>query len=500
MLAASSSCGCCEGVEKLTPMMLANRPGLSALSYRAGTYAKFFETMVARLSNYEIPTGEFDPNGDPILLRPLTGLTTREQSDPAIALLDAWALVADVLTFYDERIANEGYLRTATERRSVLELARLIGYAPRPGVSATAWFAYTIDEDRSVTPPKGMEVTIPAGSRAQSVPEPGELPQPFETAEPLRARTAWNTLKPRMSRPQTAQSRDTPLHQRQRRTPLPPVDLFSDFVKKAPSAPASVVGDSALSRRFTPSADVFPRLLTAFKSPAGKGAHAALANASVVCGRDQVYALRGSSQLMVVTRPPSPFSRILIIQGNVTGSINRLARNTWGGFALRGWLPVIALDAEYERIRPESLLVIERRRHVRADVSSIKQPYECDTDPRQNHGSHRAEYGCLHPGCARGFIEGHAPYNFAGMVRQISRRGISCCRPPHGCCAGRVYFQSELLPARGRTRRRSDLHGRRLTGWSLRWAGGGTLGDSIRRRADVFDINCKQVRRFRSPS
>jgi hypothetical protein len=198
-----SVCGCCEGVEKLTPMNLANRPGLRALSYRAGTYATFFETMVARLSNLTISTGEFDASGDPVILRPLLELTTREESDPAIALLDAWAVVGDVLTFYDERIANEGYLQTATERRSVLELARLIGYAPRPGVSATAYLAYTIEEDRSVTPPKGMEVVIPAGSRAQSVPEPKELPQPFETAEALRARTAWNKLQPRRSEPLT---------------------------------------------------------------------------------------------------------------------------------------------------------------------------------------------------------------------------------------------------------------------------------------------------------
>lgn len=202
----SAACGCCEGVEKLTPMTLENRPGLRALSYRAGTYATFFETMEARLSNLTISTGEFDANGDPVILRPLVELTTREESDPAIALLDAWAVVGDVLTFYDERIANEGYLQTATERRSVLELARLIGYAPRPGVSATAYLAYTIEEDRSVTPPKGMEAVIPAGSRAQSVPEPNELPQPFETAEALRARTAWNKLQPRRTEPLTPES------------------------------------------------------------------------------------------------------------------------------------------------------------------------------------------------------------------------------------------------------------------------------------------------------
>ena len=44
-------------------------------------------------------------------------LRTRDDDDFTIALLDAWATVADVLTFYQERIANESYLRTATERR-----------------------------------------------------------------------------------------------------------------------------------------------------------------------------------------------------------------------------------------------------------------------------------------------------------------------------------------------------------------------------------------------
>jgi len=44
----------------------------------------------------------------------------RDDSDPSIALLDAWAVVADVLTFYQERISNEGYLRTAQERTSLI--------------------------------------------------------------------------------------------------------------------------------------------------------------------------------------------------------------------------------------------------------------------------------------------------------------------------------------------------------------------------------------------
>ena len=172
-------CGCCEGTEVLTPRSVANRPGLEALSYRTGTHAAFLETMKARLSSKEYPS--------------LRALTTRQEDDPAIAMLDAGATMLDVLTFYQERIANEGYLRTATERRSVLELARLVGYKLRPGVAASVYLAFTIEN--------GYPTEIPAGTRAQSIPAPGELPQAFETSEPLQARAEWNILLPRMTRP-----------------------------------------------------------------------------------------------------------------------------------------------------------------------------------------------------------------------------------------------------------------------------------------------------------
>ncbi|EIL97787.1 putative baseplate assembly protein [Rhodanobacter thiooxydans] len=172
------ACGC--GAIAGTPLPLYNRPGLDSLSYRVGTYADFHATMQADLSDAALPA--------------LAGLRTREADDPAMALIDAWAVGADVLSFYTERIANEGYLRAATERRSVLELARLVDYRLRPGVAASVYLAYTVEKD---SPP----VTIPAGARAQSVPAPGEQMQGFETAEPLDARFEWNALKPRLTRP-----------------------------------------------------------------------------------------------------------------------------------------------------------------------------------------------------------------------------------------------------------------------------------------------------------
>lgn len=171
-------CGCWQGGRPLTPAPIDNRPGLDAVRYRVGTYSQFLATMRARLSSRDHPA--------------LGGLRTRDSADLSLALLDGWATVADVLTFYTERIANEGYLATATEGGSVLQLARQVGYAPRPGVSASVYLAYTVTA--------GHEVTIPAGSRVQSVPGPGELPATFETAEALLARGGHSTLPLRRSR------------------------------------------------------------------------------------------------------------------------------------------------------------------------------------------------------------------------------------------------------------------------------------------------------------
>lgn len=191
----ATTCFCCDGTTALTPAPVWNRPGLDAVRDRVGTHAAFLATMKARLATMQVDVT--NPDGEThTTLQPLTPLTTRDPSDPAIALLDGWATVADVLTFYQERITNESYLRTATERGSLVALARTVGYAPRPGVAASTFLWYTIDNGQ-IEP-----VVIPAGTRAQSIPGPDEMPQSFETAEPIEARAEWNALAVRQSRPQ----------------------------------------------------------------------------------------------------------------------------------------------------------------------------------------------------------------------------------------------------------------------------------------------------------
>ena len=57
-----------------------------------------------------------------------TTLNTTATRDWSVALIYSWATVIQVLTFYLERIVNEGYIRTSKEARSIFELARTVAY------------------------------------------------------------------------------------------------------------------------------------------------------------------------------------------------------------------------------------------------------------------------------------------------------------------------------------------------------------------------------------
>ena len=80
----ASNCDCYEGISAQTPQEITNPPGLPAISYRVGNYTQFKQSMEANIANY--------PG--------LSDLKTRQGNDFTLALFDAWAMVSDVLTFY----------------------------------------------------------------------------------------------------------------------------------------------------------------------------------------------------------------------------------------------------------------------------------------------------------------------------------------------------------------------------------------------------------------
>ena len=178
----SCTCGCCSGISVQTPAGENNPPGLPAISYRTGTWATFKQSMLARLSSTDYPA--------------LPSLKTRDDDDFSIALLDASSVVLDILTFYQERLANESYLRTATQLQSLTELSRLIGYQPVPGIAAATWLAFTMKAATGLPPdPTTTAITIPAGTQVQSVPAQNQKPQIFETSADILAKADWNALQ-----------------------------------------------------------------------------------------------------------------------------------------------------------------------------------------------------------------------------------------------------------------------------------------------------------------
>ena len=123
-------------------------------------------------------------------------LRSRVHDEPTVALLDAWATVGDVLGFYLDRIADEGYISTAVEPGSLLALAGMVGHRPALGVAAQVHLAYTMNAD-----PENRAVRLPPGLLAQSVPAAGERPQTFETTDELTARPSWSVLSPKQTEP-----------------------------------------------------------------------------------------------------------------------------------------------------------------------------------------------------------------------------------------------------------------------------------------------------------
>ena len=124
--------------------------------------------------------------------RPLNALGTRDDDDPAIALIDAFAGSMHILAWNVARLADDATIRRTEDRDALVDLTRLLGYEPRPALAATTTLSFTL-LDLEGTP---KAAKIPKGTKVASVPGQDEKPQTFETDAELDARAEWNLLKP----------------------------------------------------------------------------------------------------------------------------------------------------------------------------------------------------------------------------------------------------------------------------------------------------------------
>ncbi len=116
----------------------------------------------------------------------------RSEADFGMMVAEVLSAVGDELSYLQDRIAAEATLPTATQRRSLVSLARLVDYEPQPATSASTIVQCDVKS-------KGV---VPAGARISAL-SPDGTKVPFEIgtglgdATPYQVSDVWNfAIKP----------------------------------------------------------------------------------------------------------------------------------------------------------------------------------------------------------------------------------------------------------------------------------------------------------------
>jgi hypothetical protein len=75
----------------------------------------------------------------------------RNEADLGMMLLELFAYTADNLSYMQDRVANEAFLMTATQRRSVAGHLQLIGYQMDEGAAAHTWLQFQVHAAHTMT-------------------------------------------------------------------------------------------------------------------------------------------------------------------------------------------------------------------------------------------------------------------------------------------------------------------------------------------------------------
>lgn len=148
----TSACDC-DTHDALVPL---NPPGLPRISARRGDWRTIRRALLAGRASETA----------------LAGWQPSDTQDLGVMIAEWWATIGEILEFYNDEIANEGFLATARQDVSVTRLIGLLGYRPRPALAATATLGGILAGQQAITLPMGFAV--------ESIPAPGQQPQTFE--------------------------------------------------------------------------------------------------------------------------------------------------------------------------------------------------------------------------------------------------------------------------------------------------------------------------------
>jgi hypothetical protein len=159
----------CKQEDTCTPEVL-DEP---EINYLAKDYASFRQLILDRLA----------------LIMP--DWQERHLPDIGITLVEILAYVGDYLSYYQDAVATEAYLKTARQRISIRRHVRLVDYAMHEGCNSRAWLFVETDTDLSLDPQDiyfitgyndalGVGITMLSDDDVQRLPS-----SDFEIFEPL---------------------------------------------------------------------------------------------------------------------------------------------------------------------------------------------------------------------------------------------------------------------------------------------------------------------------
>jgi hypothetical protein len=163
-------------------------PAALEINYLARDYASFRQLMLDRLA----------------VLTP--GWTERNAADLGIALIESLAYVGDYLSYEQDAVATEAYLRTARRRVSVKRHARLIDYFVHEGANARVWIQIALNDSAPAS--VVVDLVDAQGHKMEFLTRIPDLPAVLEIDS--ADEQAAHAKEPEIFEPVISESRDAP--------------------------------------------------------------------------------------------------------------------------------------------------------------------------------------------------------------------------------------------------------------------------------------------------
>jgi hypothetical protein len=112
-----------------------------SVDYTSRDYYSLREELIARIQDRVPDWSATDP------------------SDFGVALVDAFSYMGDIMSYYIDRVANENFIATATQRESLLSIAETYGYTPSGYANALVTVTFYNNSSSAVTIPAGTRVS-----------------------------------------------------------------------------------------------------------------------------------------------------------------------------------------------------------------------------------------------------------------------------------------------------------------------------------------------------